>query len=248
MRALGRLAPLAVLLGISRAVWAGPPFVTDDPEPVDLGHWEINDALTATWRRGETSAGLPIDVNYGAAPNLQLHVQPRFSYESSAPGGRLGIDDTEIGAKYRFLDMGDEDSSFMLAFYPIYLAATGKRSLGPDRGAKALFLPVWAEHGSGPWTLYGGWGYRINPGAGNRNSRFSGATALYKISSSLQIGGEAFHETATSMGGEGTTGFNVGGIQRLGEHSSLLFSAGRGLRNPAATNELSIYLALQLAY
>src|SRR6185437_11945570 len=67
MRALGRLAPLAVLLGISRAVWAGPPFVTDDPEPVDLGHWEINDALTATWRRGETSAGLPIDVNYGAA-------------------------------------------------------------------------------------------------------------------------------------------------------------------------------------
>ncbi len=24
-----------------RPAMAGPPFITDDPEPVDLGHWEV---------------------------------------------------------------------------------------------------------------------------------------------------------------------------------------------------------------
>jgi hypothetical protein len=27
---------------------AGPPFVTDDPEPVEYGHWEINNAVVGT--------------------------------------------------------------------------------------------------------------------------------------------------------------------------------------------------------
>ncbi len=31
----------AGLLMLSRPALAGPPFVTDDPEPVELGHWEV---------------------------------------------------------------------------------------------------------------------------------------------------------------------------------------------------------------
>jgi hypothetical protein len=31
---------LGVLL-ISTRAWAGPPYVTDDPEPVEYRHWEV---------------------------------------------------------------------------------------------------------------------------------------------------------------------------------------------------------------
>jgi len=55
------------------SAWAGPPFVTDDPEPVEHQHWEVNYALTKSWREGEASAGIPsIDINYGIVPNVQL--------------------------------------------------------------------------------------------------------------------------------------------------------------------------------
>jgi hypothetical protein len=33
---------------------AGPPFVTDDPEPVDAGHWELNVGLAGTLVRGRS--------------------------------------------------------------------------------------------------------------------------------------------------------------------------------------------------
>ena len=31
----------ALLLAVPTVAWAGPPFVTDDPEPTDLHKWEI---------------------------------------------------------------------------------------------------------------------------------------------------------------------------------------------------------------
>ena len=71
------LSTLAILATFTSA-WAGPPFVTDDPEPLEPQHWEINYALSKSWRQGEASAAIPnIDINYGAAPNIQLHIQPR---------------------------------------------------------------------------------------------------------------------------------------------------------------------------
>lgn len=32
------------------------------------------------------------------------------------------------------------------------------------------FLPIWFQRSSETWTIYGGWGYRINQGADSRNS------------------------------------------------------------------------------
>ena len=45
--------PLLVSLSrSSSACLAGPPFLTDDPVPVDLGHWEINDYASGTFAKG----------------------------------------------------------------------------------------------------------------------------------------------------------------------------------------------------
>ena len=47
------IAPLTlslVVLSLAAATpaWAGPPFLTDDPEPTETGHWEIYGPLLET--------------------------------------------------------------------------------------------------------------------------------------------------------------------------------------------------------
>jgi hypothetical protein len=225
---------------------AGPPFVTDDPEPVAYRHWEVNYALTKTWHTAGTSIGIPsVDINYGVIPDVQLHIQPRYSREIDGASGQGGFDDTEVGVKYRFLNREDSKSSTMVGVYPIYRLPTGNTKLGPDRRMGQFFLPLWFQLDADPWTIYGGPGYRINPGTGNKNSIFTGATVLYRLSEFLQLGGEVFHETSTSDDAKSTTGFNVGGIRKLTEDYNLLFSAGKGLQNASSTNQFSVYLAIQ---
>jgi hypothetical protein len=243
-RGLCRLGGVFGLL-CTAAAHAGPPFVTDDPAPVEHQHWEINTAATGAWRSGQASLGVPsVDINYGAAPNVQLHAQPRYSIERDGETQK-GFDDTEVGIKYRFYERKTDDSSFMLAIYPMYQLATGAIRLGPDRGTHGAFLPVWAQYDAGPWTVYGGGGYRINHGTDARDSVFSGATLLRQVNDGLQLGVEAFHESPTAFGARSTSGFNVGGARVLSARLNLLFSAGRSFGDSAAN---LFYLGLQTQF
>jgi subtilisin family serine protease len=64
---------------------AGPPFRTDDPEPVDLGHWEVYGFTAGTHVRGDTAGTLAgVEVNYGAAPNLQLHMVAPLAFDRTS--------------------------------------------------------------------------------------------------------------------------------------------------------------------
>jgi hypothetical protein len=88
-----------MLAGV-RAV-AGPPFVTHDPEPVDLGHFEINTAAQGTDVAGARG---------GASPSLDIKDGPRFHIGPSVPyqatngqNTQFGYGDTEFGLKYRFI-------------------------------------------------------------------------------------------------------------------------------------------------
>ena len=242
----GLIAAAALYLAAHGPVFAGPPFVTDDPEPVEHRRWEVNYAITETWGNGDVSAGVPsVDINYGAVPNLQLHAQPRYSYEKSGDEVHSGVDDTEIGVKYRFLNIGNESSRWMVGVYPMYQLATGVRALGPDRGKRQMFLPLWVQRDTEKWTIYGGWGYRINPGSGFRNSVFTGATAIYQLREGLQFGGELFHETPGTVDGTAVKGFNLGGIVELTPKYNLLFSAGERSSDQLAR---SFYVAVQARY
>ncbi|MBC7788264.1 MAG: hypothetical protein H7Z18_12765 [Methylophilaceae bacterium] len=123
---------------------------------------------------------------------------------------------------------------------------TGNKRLGENRNKVQSFIPFWIQTDFDKWTIYGGIGYRINPGAGNKNSIFIGAASLYEISPKLQVGGEVFHESPNSLGGLDTVGFNLGGVYSLVKDNNILFSVGKGLKNGSLTNQLSAYLALQV--
>ncbi len=237
---------VAATFMLSAPALAGPPFLTDDPEPVDEQHWEINTAFTRTATDDERSGSAPvIDANYGAAPDLQLHIQPQLAYSRTSKGTQFGVGDTEIGAKYRFVEEDKDGWRPMVAVYPLIELPTGNSKRGLGDGVAEAFLPIWIEKNFEKWTVYGGGGYRINPAIDGRNSWFAGGVALYQVTDRLQLGGEAFLQTAEAVNGKSSPGFNLGGSYGMTDDLHLLFSAGQGLANQAATNRFSAYLGVQ---
>ncbi len=220
----------AALLLSARLVHAEPPFITSDAEPVDYQHWEFYGFTSGVREHGNTSGRLPgVEVNYGAAPELQLHVVATYAFD--APNGevrRAGVGDTELGVKYRILDTEKDDWRPQVAVYPLVEVPTGNATRGLGAGYTQAFLPVWLQKESGEWTTYGGGGYWINPGSGNRNYWYAGWLLQRHVAESLALGGEVFHQTSAAVGREGSFGFNLGGVYDFSRHSHLLFSAGRG--------------------
>lgn len=78
---------LAALLLLSSPASAGPPFITDDPEPTNYQHWELYVFSLGTHEMGETSGVAPpsSDFNYGIVLNVQLHIQPGMAFANGTP-------------------------------------------------------------------------------------------------------------------------------------------------------------------
>ena len=112
------------------------------------------------------------------------------------------------------------------------------RNLGTGR--LHAYLPIWLQKTIGDWSSYGGGGYWINPGAGNRNYVFLGLELQRQVTESLALGGEMFHTTPASIAQVSETRFNLGAILDLSEHQHLIASAGRGLQGP---NRFQTYAA-----
>jgi len=221
------LPAVALLFVLPVRAFAGPPFLTDDPETLDPGGWEINVAGTTGEHGGDRAGGAPsIDANYGLAPDLQLTTDNGLAWSRPAGGPTTyGYGDTQWSVKWRFLhETADRPQ---VSFYPALVLPTGSERRGFGAGHTGAFLPVWVEKSFGAWTTYGGGGPTINPGTGNRNSIFLGWEAQRQLTDFLMLGAEVFHSTRTSITTTAHTGFNIGGQADLSEHLHLLFSAGR---------------------
>lgn len=238
-------AVTSVLLFTSCLAVAGPPFLTDDPEPVEYQHHEFYIASQQTRTANGTVGTLPhLEYNYGAAPDLQLHIIVPYAFSNRMGGSRQsGLGDIELGAKYRFVQ--ETDDSPMLGIFPIVLTHTGDAEKGLGNGTTQVFLPLWLQKKWGDWQSYGGGGYWINHATGAKNHWFLGWQLQKEISEHLTFGGEIFHSTESASGEGASTGFNLGGTYNFDEHNHLLFTAGHGLTNISTTNKFSSYAGYQ---
>jgi hypothetical protein len=85
-------------------------------------------------------------------------------------------------------------------------------------------------------------GYWINQGGvGDKNFWFSGVLLQRQVTDKLSLGGEIFHQSADTVEGHDSTGFNFGAIYDFNAHDHFVFSAGRGLQNADTTNAFSWY-------
>ncbi len=243
-----RVEAVLIVVGVlffNSPAWAGPPFFTDDPEPVEHLHWEVY--MASQWAHEKdagTSGTLPhIEVNYGVVPDVQLHLIAPMAY--SAPhdsSTRYGPGDIETGIKYRFIHEDKEGWGPQVGVFPLADFPSGDSSRGLGAGHINIFLPIWVQKSWGPWTTYGGGGYEYHPGDDNKNYWFAGWLLQRDLSKMLTLGAEIFNNSPKAKGRSDETGFNVGGYLNLSEKHHILFSAGRDLKGP---NTFFSYLAYQ---
>ena len=226
------------LLG-SRAAWAGPPFLTDDPEPVALGHWEFYVASQWSASRHAATGTLPhVEVNYGALPQLQLHaiLPAALAWQSGAPI-TYGPGDIELGAKLRFVQEGEWRPQ--IGTFPLVLLPTGSERRGLGAGTLQVLLPLWIQKSFGKWTTYGGGGLLLASGS---EGMVAGWLVQRELWSGLTLGTEAFF-TIPLNADPVEVRLNLGLVADLSTMNHLLLSFGPAFGGGAAAQA---YLAYQL--
>ncbi len=239
-----RLAPAACAAALALAcpARAGPPYVTDDPEPTRTGGWENYVYLSGADTLGVTAGQAGVELNYGAAPDLQLSVTVPEDYVSSH-GLRAGAGDPVIGVKYRFLHPAEGAWLPDAALFPAVTLPAGARAFGT--GHASLFVPLWLEKDFGRWSTFGGGGYDLNPGAGQRNNGLVGWALTRSVGTRWNLGVEVYHQTPVTSGTQAVTNLGFGGICQVTKHWALMVSGGPGLQRVPHSGNSAFYFSLQ---
>jgi hypothetical protein len=245
VRIRGIFGCLAILAIVSATARAGPPYVSDDPEPTDYQHYEIYVFTDGMNGREGTSGASGIDFNYGAAPDLQLTATVPIAYQSLAERSvAAGFGNTELAAKYRFLHQSE--IGWDVAVFPRVFLPSGSSVVG-DRHSSFL-LPLWLEEDWDDWSTFGGGGCELNRGGGSKNFCQAGWVLTRQILPELQLGTEIVHQTADAVGGHPSTGIGVGLRYDVSDNFHLLGYAAPGLQNAAQTARWSWYASVLFTF
>ena len=237
------LLVVLALWGTSGApAFAGPPFRTDDPQPVDFRHWEAYFFSTLDRTTDGRAIQFPaLEFNWGVVPNVQLHwIVPVAS--SRPPGGPtwFGAGDMELGVKYRFIQ--EAGKTPQIGTFPLLELPTGNVSRGLGNGQVYAQLPLWVQKSWGPWTSYGGGGWVVNRAPRMRSHALAGWLLQRDLGKRVTLGGEIYSEGATSLTTHSSTVADLGGYYNFSSHFSLLFSAGRDISGgPRTVAYLGLY-------
>lgn len=200
---IARVAFVLLVMLTSTRLWgqAGPPFQTDDPTPVDLGHYEFYVFGTVDGTPAELdSTGPAFEFNWGAIPNVQLHaILPWGVIEPTnnpvyAPGGAgpsaYGLTDMELGVKYGFIKQTPHRPQ--IGSFTMFEIPTGSYTRGLGVGRVWYKLPLWVEKEFGPWSLVGGAGYTVVPQTGYRDFPYGGFLVKKVVNERLEMSAEVF--------------------------------------------------------
>jgi hypothetical protein len=221
------LLALIVAVAIAGPAQAGPPYVTDDPEPTDTGHFEDYLYVQGTRAGAPLSGpGVGIEINYGAFADTQLSLSLPLNPNPGAGGMGVVWAPLGGGVKYRFIEEDDDGWRPQVAIFPQIFIPVGSTA---HSAPTTELLPLWLQKSFGPWTTFGGGGFTNNPGAGNRDFVIYGWSLTYQLSDSLQLGGEAFGQTRASVGDRGSTAAGFGWIYDLSAEWHLIGSVNTGI-------------------
>jgi hypothetical protein len=251
------LAAALIALFACTTAHAGPPFQTDDPDPVAFRHFEMY-AFELSDGTGKNAGGTALEapayeVNYGVVPNVQLHLvlpmTASFAPGSSAGSGptNFGIGDSELGAKVRFVKETKHIPE--VGIFPFFELPSGNADKGLGVGATWYRMPLWLQKSWGPedrqWTSYGGGGEAVVPATGYKNYPFSGLLVQRQLSKKLTLGTELFGhgaEGAAATSTRAATMLDLGGIVEFKPGFDLLFAVGRSVfGQPETYTYLSFY-------
>ncbi len=254
-----RSAPLAaalLALFVSASAHAGPPFQTDDPDPVEYRHFEMY-SFEISDSTGKNAGGTVLnapsyEANYGVVPNVQLHlILPVGAV--FIPDGPLnyGVGDTELGAKVRFVKETKRIPE--AGIFPFFELPTGNAVKTLGVGGMWYRMPLWLQKSWGAedrqWTSYGGGGEVVvsaaGYGSGYKDFPFSGLLVQRQTSKKVTLGAELYGHGAEGPAAISTradTMLDLGGIYEFKPGFDLLFAAGRSVYGqPETYTYLSLY-------
>jgi hypothetical protein len=233
------------MFGLVRPALAGPPYMSDDPEPTDYRHFEIYTFSNGTAMRGDIGGASGIDFNYGAAPDLQLTATLPAGFDHPAAGGTsIGLSNIELAAKYRFLHQ--DSFGLDVSVFPRVFLPSPSKNVGNDRAS--LLLPVWVQKDwSGGWSSFGGGGCVIS-GRSSQNFCLMGGVVTYQMLPKLQLGVELFHQTADGNGTPTTSSVGLGARYDINDTYHLLGYVRRGFQNANETDQYSWYASVLLTF
>jgi hypothetical protein len=235
-------ALLACLLipSCSVAVLAGPPFQTDDPEPIDFRNYEFYTFASVDGTAVETdTVGPAAEFNWGALPNVHLHIiVPLAAVVPSnnpgvAPAGTgpraIGLGDIETGIKFRFVQ--ETTHRPQVGTFVMFELPAGSAAKGLGVGKTWYKVPIWVQKSSGPWTTYGGGGKTIFSRVdGYRSYPFAGWLVQRDAGKKLTLGTEVFYHGAEGLATAQTqsaTLLDIGGYYKFRDPGyQLLFCYG----------------------
>ncbi len=251
-----RVLPLMLLTLLTARLraQAGPPFQTDDPTPVDRGHYEayVFGLMDGTPAEIDT-VGPAFEFNWGAVPNIQLHAilplggvfpanSPVYALTGTGPSA-FGVTDTELGVKWGFMKQTKRRPQ--IGSFTMFELPTGSYARGLSVGRVWYKLPIWVEKEYGPWSLVGGMGYAVVPQDGYRNFLYGGFLAKRELSKRLELSAELFSHAREGMAAPQTEAsllLDAGGYYHFKTPGlQLLFAYGHSI---AGQTENYAYLGL----
>jgi hypothetical protein len=250
VRLPGIAAAAAVLtLSLGGRAFAGAPFVLDDSQTNKEGKWEID--LSASYQDnsyGYNGTAPQVEIDYGIVDTVQLGIVESTPFVHLNGGSTdYGIGDTQVILKWRFIDPDDSGWAPGIAIAPEVIAPSGNANEGLGTGHTQFFLPLWLSKNLGRWTPFGGGGYNVNPGAGNKNWWIGGAGTTFALNDTWSVGGEIFYQQPTQVGETNSTTFDLGLIYNIDDIQHILISAGRNITHDE-NNKFTGYLDYQLTF
>ena len=239
-------AALAATLLVASPAFAGPPYITDDPAPTERGHWEVYNFLGGSHVAGETGGEGGLDLNYGAAQDLQLTLVLPFAYDRTDGHTDVGLGVVEAAAKLKVLHQKEGSWQPDVAVFPRLFLPTAEAKFASRH--TSLLLPVWLGKDFGKWSVFGGGGWQLNPGDGNRDFWTGGVAVTRQVTDRLNLGAEISHRSADARAGRAFSGVNLGMVYRMTDHWSLLASAGPGIQNARTEGRYDFYVSLKADY
>jgi hypothetical protein len=180
------------------------------------------------------------ELNYGAAPGLQLTLGLPLAYTHHAHAWQWAGGDLELSAKYRFYH--DEDAGLSIAAFPGVTVPTAGKHLGADH--VTALLPLWFQKDAGRWSVFGGGGYAFNPGSTQRSYWTGGIAVSRQVTDTFLLGIEADRQGAEEVGGNASTSMGLGLIVNLPGSLRLLASGGPSIEDHSKTTGFHAFIAL----
>jgi len=233
---------LLLVFTLRLSAQAGPPFQTDDPTPIELGHYEAYIFGAVDGTPAEYDPIVPaFEFNWGAIPNVQLHAILPFTavlpsndpvYSPAGEGSKAyGLSDMELGVKYGFIKQTKHRPQ--IGSFTMFELPTGNSTRGLGLGRVSYKLPIWVEKEIGPWSLCGGLGYAVVPQTSYRNYLYGGFLVKRAINKKLELSTEIFshgRQSLASAQAKSATMIDAGGYYHFDSPGlQLLFAYGHSV-------------------